>query len=145
MASKKASTDASRFRKHVLVCTKTGEGRCGDKGGFDVFMALRRANHDDAVLVTQCGCTGQHETGPTVIMYPEGVWYQGVRPEDADDILNERAAGLVNPRVRCGLEPGSAAHRAAPGAETGDAAGTPRESPAGPADPASLSPFPPAG
>jgi len=27
--------------------------------------------------------------GPVVVVYPEGVWYQKVQPEDVDEILDQ--------------------------------------------------------
>jgi (2Fe-2S) ferredoxin/SAM-dependent methyltransferase len=56
-----------------------------------VIDALRReVAHQgliDAVQVTTCGSLGLCEHGPNVVVYPEGIWYSGVRPEDVPEIV----------------------------------------------------------
>lgn len=41
------------------------------------------------VRINKSGCLDQCEHGPTVVVYPEGVWYGNVQPEDADVIVEE--------------------------------------------------------
>ncbi len=94
------------FRKHVLVCTKDGEGRCGQKGGLDLFKKFREeiaARDLGDLLTTHAGCTGQHATGPVVFVHPDGVWYKEVQPEDVGEIIDQHLVGgqvverLLNP------------------------------------------------
>jgi (2Fe-2S) ferredoxin len=33
------------------------------------------------------GCLDQCEHGPTVVVYPDAVWYGGVTPNDVDEII----------------------------------------------------------
>ena len=40
-------------------------------------------------LLTNTGCLGPCHLGPTVIVYPEGVMYTGVKPEDVGVIIDE--------------------------------------------------------
>ena len=35
------------------------------------------------------GCLDQCERGPTVVIYPQGIWYGGVQPDDVPRILDE--------------------------------------------------------
>ncbi len=98
------------FTHQVLVCCKDGEGRCGSKGGFELFMhfreVARRLSLMDRVLITQAGCTGQHATGPTVIIHPPGSWYHHVTRDDVEAILQAHVVGgrpldrLINPEAR---------------------------------------------
>ncbi len=39
------------------------------------------------------GCLEQCEFGPTVVIYPQGIWYGGVTPEDVPRILDETVIG----------------------------------------------------
>jgi (2Fe-2S) ferredoxin len=84
------------FRKQVLVCTTDGEGRCAQKGANEVLRRFReeaKARGVADVIVTKLGCTGQHATGPTVIVHPDGIWYQTVKPEDVPEIIEQHILG----------------------------------------------------
>ena len=41
----------------------------------------------DEVQITTCGSLGVCERGPNLVVYPEGVWYSGVRPEDVPELV----------------------------------------------------------
>ncbi len=41
----------------------------------------------------KAGCLDQCEHGPTVVVYPEQVWYGYVRPSDVDEIVQEHLVG----------------------------------------------------
>lgn len=43
----------------------------------------------DRVRITKCGCLGQCGNGPNIAVWPENVWYAGVKPEDADELFEE--------------------------------------------------------
>ncbi|MHA2620860.1 MAG: (2Fe-2S) ferredoxin domain-containing protein [bacterium JZ-2024 1] len=97
-------------KRQVFVCTKESfEGCCAQKGAAEVFQRFReelRSRGITGVVVTGCGCTGQHATGPTVIVYPDGIWYGSVKPEDVPEIIDRHLLGgipldrLVNPNIR---------------------------------------------
>ncbi len=83
---------------HILVCTQVRpqehpRGSCSAKGSKDVlmrfFMDAARLNLVPQVLVTESSCAGPCDYGPTVIVYPDGVWYQKVTPEDVTEILEQ--------------------------------------------------------
>ncbi|HWQ56609.1 MAG TPA: methyltransferase [Bryobacteraceae bacterium] len=82
------------FRLHVFVCDQQkpeGLPCCGARGGGDIAGALRReiskAGLADEIQVTTCGSLGLCERGPNMVVYPEGVWYSGVRAADAAEIV----------------------------------------------------------
>jgi (2Fe-2S) ferredoxin len=53
------------------------------------------------VRINKSGCLDQCEHGPTVVVYPEAVWYGKVRPEDAAEIVAEHlVAGRPVERLR---------------------------------------------
>jgi (2Fe-2S) ferredoxin/ubiquinone/menaquinone biosynthesis C-methylase UbiE len=49
------------------------------------IVAQKLAN---AVQITTCGSLGLCERGPNMVVYPEGVWYSGVRAEDVREIVD---------------------------------------------------------
>ncbi|MDR3230492.1 MAG: NADH-quinone oxidoreductase subunit NuoF [Synergistaceae bacterium] len=75
-------------RAHVLVCGGTG---CSSSGSKIIIPALREKlqakGMEDEVRVVETGCHGLCEMGPLVIVYPEGVFYVRVKPEDVDEIV----------------------------------------------------------
>jgi (2Fe-2S) ferredoxin len=88
------------FRLHVYVCTQEkpqGLPSCAVNGCAAVLDALRgevvRAGLDDEVQVTTCGSLGLCTRGPNLVVYPEGVWYSGVRAEDVGEIVREHFRG----------------------------------------------------
>jgi (2Fe-2S) ferredoxin len=46
-----------------------------------------------AVRINKSGCMDQCEHGTTVVVYPEAVWYGGVKAEDAAEIVREHLVG----------------------------------------------------
>jgi (2Fe-2S) ferredoxin len=90
-----------RARRHVFVCIQSrptgGRPACGARGGPELLAALREAVAGRPelwdVAVTGCECLGPCFDGPNAVVYPEGVWYAGARPEDAADIADEHLAG----------------------------------------------------
>jgi len=45
------------------------------------------------VRANKSGCLDQCELGPTVVVYPEAIWYGQVRPEDVDEIIESHIVG----------------------------------------------------
>jgi len=88
-------------RRHVFVCTQLrpegGRPSCGTRGGVETLAALREAiaRRPDLwdIAVTGCECLGPCFDGPNAVVYPEGVWYAGTRPDDAEAIAEEHLAG----------------------------------------------------
>ncbi len=91
-----------RFRHHVFVCENHRDpadprGSCGAKGSEAIRAALkdelRRRGLKGEVRANSAGCLDACADGPTVVVYPEGVWYGHVRPEDVPEIVESH---LVN-------------------------------------------------
>ena len=85
-----ATWDLSQTTHHVLICNG---GSCMRKGGEEVTVAIResitRAGLDDVVHTTRTRCNGRCEDACVVIVYPEGIWYENVTPEDADLLVEQ--------------------------------------------------------
>ncbi|MET0015487.1 MAG: (2Fe-2S) ferredoxin domain-containing protein [Sedimenticola sp.] len=84
--------------KHVFVCTQDRprwhpRPSCSAKNCVEVteefFKHLQDKQLFDKVQVTTTGCLGPCLMGPTVLVYPEGVMYGGVRKEDVATIFDE--------------------------------------------------------
>jgi NADH-quinone oxidoreductase subunit F len=77
-------------RTHVLVCAGAG---CVASGSLDVSAALREAIHTNGlpgeVRVIETGCLGPCAAGPVALVYPDDVFYQNLKPEDAAEIVEE--------------------------------------------------------
>jgi NADH-quinone oxidoreductase subunit F len=86
----------------VRVCGDTG---CRAGGGRAVHEALRtwaRAREAAGVEVRSVGCPGFCSRGPVVIVERAGsepVFYQGVEPGDAQEIIGRTAAGEIIERL----------------------------------------------
>jgi (2Fe-2S) ferredoxin len=92
----------SKFDKHIFICMNTREeghprGCCDPTGEgelqrlFKVKLAQRGLKI--VVRANKSGCLDQCELGPTVVVYPEAVWYGHVKPEDVDEIIDGHIVG----------------------------------------------------
>ncbi len=86
--------------KHVAVCTNQ---TCGADGAPAVLERLRQATRDSEecdARVTRSSCLGRCGEGPIVAVYPDGVWYGGVEPDDAEEVVSSH---LDRGRIVSGL------------------------------------------
>jgi len=90
------------YARHVFVCLneRTAEdprGCCLARGGAavrDAFKAeLKARNLARTIRTNVAGCLDACEHGVTVVVYPEAIWYGGVRPEDVREIVEEHLVG----------------------------------------------------
>jgi (2Fe-2S) ferredoxin len=90
------------FTHHIFICTnrrKPGHGRgCCDPDGDEALRSLfkkevERRGLKPLVRANSAGCLDQCELGPTVVIYPQGVWYGGVRAKDVPRIVEETIVG----------------------------------------------------
>jgi (2Fe-2S) ferredoxin len=74
----------SRHQHHVFVCVHRRDGHdprgdCTDKGGEALVEQLqaehRKRGWKGTVRINRSGCLGACRMGPTVVVYPEGLWY----------------------------------------------------------------------
>jgi len=85
------------FTHHVFICgnkREPGHTRgCCDPNGSQVLREafrkeLKQAKAGPLVRANQAGCLDQCEHGPVVAIYPQGIWYGRVKPEDVPRIVN---------------------------------------------------------
>lgn len=104
---------APYYQAHVFCCVNERpaghpRGCCKEKGAEKLrnYMKARAKELGLAeVRINQSGCLDRCELGPTVVIYPEGVWYSCQTIEDAEEILQRH---LVEGRrvERLLLQPG---------------------------------------
>jgi (2Fe-2S) ferredoxin len=91
-----------RFRHHLFVCENrrpdgAPRGSCAASGGEAVRKAfkaeLNRRGLDGEIRANAAGCLDLCARGPVVVVYPEGTWYVGVRPEDVAEIVEQHLVG----------------------------------------------------
>jgi (2Fe-2S) ferredoxin len=90
------------FDRHLFVCTNqrpAGHPRgCCDPAASDALQkafkkALAEHGAPRRVRANRAGCLDQCEHGPTVVVYPDGVWYGGVTLADVDEIVERHLVG----------------------------------------------------
>jgi (2Fe-2S) ferredoxin len=90
------------YERHIFVCTNVRPGGhprgcCSEKGSVEVREALKLAvskrGLKGRVRANIAGCLDYCEYGPTIVVYPEAVWYGGVRSEDVDEIVEKHLIG----------------------------------------------------
>lgn len=87
----------------VLVCQNTSCLRQNSQEVLKTFIAETENVVD--VNIRASGCLGQCNTGPTVKVTPDEVWYYRVQPHDVPKIVtqhlqgNEPVDNMLNPRI----------------------------------------------
>jgi len=84
---------------HIVVCTNSRppghpKPSCGAAGSPGILMALNmglieRNIQPGEVLITSSSCLGPCEQGPTIVVYPAGIWYTQVKEADVAAMLDE--------------------------------------------------------
>ncbi len=89
------SAESGYFRHHVFCCVNersegNSRGCCKRKGGEDLrnYMKSQAKRMGLAgVRINSAGCLDRCELGPTLVVYPEGIWYRAETTADVDEIL----------------------------------------------------------
>jgi (2Fe-2S) ferredoxin len=82
---------------HIFVCENKRSpddprGSCGQKNSADIRVAMKKeislCGLKGSIRANNAGCLDQCEKGPTVVVYPEGIWYGGVSVDDVHEIVH---------------------------------------------------------
>lgn len=92
-----------KFEKHIFICTNqraSGEKKsCGEACGLELIKEFKKQmkdqNLNSRMRAQKSGCLDACEYGPTVVVYPEGIYYGAVTPADVSEIVQEH---LLNNR-----------------------------------------------
>src|SRR5512139_3847413 len=91
-----------RFRHHVFVCENVRaeddpRGSCGRKGSPGIRKALKeelkRRGLEKQIRANAAGCLDACAFGPSIVVYPEGVWYGHVSVADVPEIVERHLVG----------------------------------------------------
>ncbi len=89
-----------KFKKHVFVCSNTKDAPkkcCGEATGLALVDALREKlkaeNQHLSIRVQRAGCIDMCAFGPSMVVYPEGVFYGKVQLSDVDEIVAKHLLG----------------------------------------------------
>jgi (2Fe-2S) ferredoxin len=83
------------YRKHVFICINRRpegdpKGCCWEKRSVRQRTYMKKRAKDlglDDIRINASGCLDRCELGPTMVIYPEGVWYTFESEADIDEIL----------------------------------------------------------
>ena len=109
MGSRHSADPPLFFAFHVFVCTNRrpaghARGSCARRGAEhlrDYMKARVKELGLPSVRINSSGCLDRCESGPCVVVYPEGIWYRVGTTGDVDTILaahlqaGGRAEGLL--------------------------------------------------
>ena len=85
-----------KFERHIFVCCNqrppdNPRGCCDPNGLAELQLAFKQklaaCGLKHTVRANKSGCLDQCEHGPTVVVYPDAVWYGRVTREDVEEIV----------------------------------------------------------
>lgn len=89
------------YERHIFCCVNVRpdghpRGCCSARGSVELRNYLKAKAKDMGVKklrVNQSGCMERCELGPTMVIYPEAVWYTYGSTDDVDEILERHIIG----------------------------------------------------
>ena len=87
-----------RFQKHLFICINerapdNPKGCCSLRGSADLLDYIKGRVHElglkGKVRVNKAGCLDACAQGPSMVVYPDDVWYAPRTREDMEEILQE--------------------------------------------------------
>jgi (2Fe-2S) ferredoxin len=96
MSEREKPTDPKPYYEaHVFCCTNRRpaghpRGCCAERDGEALRDHMKCRAKDlglKNVRINSAGCLDRCELGPTLVIYPEGVWYSCANKADIDEVL----------------------------------------------------------
>lgn len=91
-----------KYQKHIFICTnqkEEGKACCGEKIGMELVEAFKlfvKSNSLSATVRAQkAGCFDTCAMGPSVVVYPEGIFYGKVQLSDVEEIFSSHILNNV--------------------------------------------------
>ncbi len=96
---KDPTTEDPFYRVHVFYCTNVRpqihpRGSCARKNSVQLRDYMKKKakemdfEQEGRVRINASGCLDRCELGPTMVVYPNGVWYRYESESDVDEILD---------------------------------------------------------
>ncbi len=91
-----------KFEKHIFICInerspEDPKGCCKARGSEKIrefFKAeIKRRGLKGKVRANAAGCLDHCAHGPSVVVYPEGVWYHVENEKDVMEIMDQHIEG----------------------------------------------------
>ena len=85
------------FKKHIFVCINErtpddARGSCSAKNSKEIqenfSSEVKKRGLKGMVRANKSGCLDHCANGPTVVIYPEAIWYTVRTVQDADEIMD---------------------------------------------------------
>lgn len=84
------------FDIHIFVCanqrTGTEKLSCGEAHGLELVAEFKKQLNDLKIglkiRANKSDCLGICDLGPTIAIYPEGIFYVGVKKDDVKEIID---------------------------------------------------------
>jgi (2Fe-2S) ferredoxin len=93
----------AKFEKHIFICGNQRpqghpRGSCDPEAKGELQTKFKQALSVRGIAGTRVranksGCLEQCEHGPTVVVYPEAIWYGHVTTADVDEIVESHILG----------------------------------------------------
>ncbi len=93
-----------RYHKHIFICENRRKpddprGCCADKGSQEIRdqfkKRIKELGLSSRIRANGAGCLDACAFGPSIVVYPEQIWYGGVKLEDVEEIIQSH---LINNR-----------------------------------------------
>ena len=98
------------FERNVFFCTNQRpeghtKGCCASKNSTVLRAYMKKKTKelvsDKKIRINASGCLDLCEFGPTLVVYPDNVWYSCKTEEEVDQVINEH---LINDRIAENLQ-----------------------------------------
>lgn len=88
---------------HVFVCnnqrTDSEKLSCGEAHGLELVGEFKKQLKDMSIKLktraNKSGCLGICDFGPTIAIYPEGIFYVGVKKQDVKEIIESHIINKI--------------------------------------------------
>jgi (2Fe-2S) ferredoxin len=92
----------SFYKKHLFFCInqrENGKACCNNASATEMCKHAKAKIKElniggpGGIRVSSSGCLGRCALGPSLVVYPEGVWYSYCSKNDIDEILEKHIMG----------------------------------------------------
>ncbi|MBI4140638.1 (2Fe-2S) ferredoxin domain-containing protein [Candidatus Woesearchaeota archaeon] len=84
-----------KYKHHIFVCINERDSGdcCAKRNSTEILRILREHINNNGLVhefnVTKTKCLGHCAEGPTIVIYPEGVFFKKVCVDDTKKIIDE--------------------------------------------------------